>query len=80
MIIEEFLKNGTLVKHTSDAGFLLEQVETGARYGEAVDIVPCPFTYVETDEREDEGEDATEADYIEALQEMGVKTDEESES
>ena len=51
MIREEFLRDGTLVKHYSDAGFLIEKVETGARYGEAVDIVPCPFTYVETDER-----------------------------
>lgn len=77
MIIEEFLRNGTLVKHTSDKGVLLEQVETGARYGEAVDIVPCPFTYVETDEPTEPEEDATEADYLNALNEMGVDTDEE---
>ena len=77
MIIEEFLKDGTLVKHYSDKGVMMEQVETGARYGEAVDIVPCPFTYIETDELIDGDEDATEADYIEALNEMGVNIDEE---
>lgn len=56
MIVTEYLRDGTLVKHYSDSGYMIEQVETGARYGEAVDIVPCPFTYVETDER-DEAED-----------------------
>lgn len=56
MIVTEYLRDGTLVKHYSDSGFLIEQVETGARYGEAVDIVPCRYTYVETDEK-DEAED-----------------------
>lgn len=63
MIVTEYLRDGTLVKHYSDSGYLIEQVETGARYGEAVDIVPCPFTYVETDEREEsEDEDMTETE------------------
>jgi hypothetical protein len=63
MIVTEYLRDGTLVKHYSDSGFLIEQVETGARYGEAVDIVPCPFAYVETDEREEsEEEDMTETE------------------
>lgn len=53
MIVEEYLREGTLVKHYSDQGYLIEQTETGARYGEAVDIVPCPFTYVEADEKAD---------------------------
>ena len=57
MIIEEYLKEGTLVRHTSDAGVLIRQIETGAVYGEAVDIVPCPYTYIETDEREETGEE-----------------------
>lgn len=60
MIIEEFLRDGTLVKHYSDAGFLMLQVETGAKYGEAVDIVPCPYTYVETDELADQPEEVEE--------------------
>ena len=50
MIVEEFLNDGTLVKHYSDSGMLMLQVETGAKYGEAIDTVPCKYTYVETDE------------------------------
>ena len=49
MIIEEYLNEGTLIKHYSDAGVLMQQVETGFLYGEAIDIVPCRYTYVETD-------------------------------
>lgn len=60
MIVTEYLRDGTLVKHYSDSGYLMEQVETGARYGEAVDVVPCPYTYVETDEREETEEEAVE--------------------
>ena len=46
----EFLNDGTLVRHYSDAGFVLLQNETGAKYSDPIDIVPCPFTYSETDE------------------------------
>jgi hypothetical protein len=50
MIVEEFLNNGSLVKHYSDSGMLMLQVETGVKYGEAIDVVPCKYTYTETDE------------------------------
>lgn len=50
MIQTEFLNDGTLVKHYSDAGFVLLQIETGAKYAEPIDLVPCAYTYVETDE------------------------------
>lgn len=49
MIIEEFLNNGTLVRHYSDKGMLMRQEETGFMYGEAIDVVPCRYTYTETD-------------------------------
>ena len=49
MIKEEFLNEGTLVRHYSDEGKMMLQNETGIMYGEAVDIVPCPYTYTETD-------------------------------
>ena len=49
MIQTEFLNDGTLVKHYSDAGFMMLQVETGMMYGEAIDVVPCRYTYEETD-------------------------------
>lgn len=38
------------IRHYSDAGYYLLQVETGIVYEDAVDIVPCPYTYEETDE------------------------------
>ena len=50
MIKTEFLNDGTLIKHFSDAGFMLLQVETGAKYSDPIDIFPCPYTYEETDE------------------------------
>ena len=50
MIITEYLNDGTLIKHYSDAGYMLLQNETGIKYSDPVDIVPCPYTYTETDE------------------------------
>ncbi len=45
----EILENG-LVRHYSTKGKNLLQVETGIVYGEAVDVVPCKYTYKETTE------------------------------
>ena len=50
MIIEEFLNDGKLVKHYSDKGVMLLQNETGVKYADPVDVVPCRYTYTETDE------------------------------
>ena len=50
MIKTEYLNDGTLIKHYSDAGYMLLQVETGTKYSEPVDIVPCIYTYEETTE------------------------------
>ena len=50
MIQTEFLNDGTLIKHYSDLGFMLLQVETGVKYTDPIDIFPCPYTYEETDE------------------------------
>ena len=49
MIKTELLKNGKLIRHYSDSGMKLLQVETGIIYDEAIDIVPCRYTYAETD-------------------------------
>ena len=49
MIQVEYLKNGELVRHYSDEGMMILQVETGIEYEEAVDVVPCRFTYEETE-------------------------------
>lgn len=71
MIKTELLNGGKFIRHYSDAGRLLRQVETGIEYSEAIDLVPCRYTYEET-ETPAEGEEATEADYLAALAELGV--------
>ena len=48
MIIEEIL-NDRLVRHYSDKGVMLKQVETGAEYTDPVDVIPCRYTYEETE-------------------------------
>ena len=54
MILTEFLNDGTLIKHYSDAGFMLLQVVTGDKYSDPIDVYPCGYTYEETDELIDE--------------------------
>lgn len=48
MIVEEILSE-TLVRHYSDKAVKIKQEETGAVYDEAVDVIPCRYTYTETD-------------------------------
>lgn len=61
MILTEFLNDGTLIKHYSDKGVMLLQVETGVKYSDPIDVVPCRYTYEETDELIDtEGEEMSE--------------------
>lgn len=50
MIVEKIL-NEQFVRHYSDKGVKLKQVETGVVYDEAVDLIPCKFTYEETNQR-----------------------------
>ena len=50
MIQIEYLNDGTLIRHYSDAGYMLLQNETGAKYSDPVDVIPCQYTYSETDE------------------------------
>lgn len=59
MIKTEFLNDGTLIKHYSDAGFMLLQVETGIKYSDPVDVYPCRYTYEETNELIDNIEETT---------------------
>jgi len=64
MIIEEPYGDD-LVRHYSDRGMMMLQVETGLRYGDAIDVTPCPYTYEETDEPvEDETGDEPTAEEI----------------
>ena len=50
MIQIEYLNDGKLVRHYSDAGLMLLQNETGVKYSDAVDVIPCRYTYSETEE------------------------------
>ena len=50
MIVSEYLNNKTLIRHYSDKGVLLLQNETGIKYSDPIDLVPCVYTYTETDE------------------------------
>lgn len=49
MILTEFLNDNTLIKHYSDKNVMLLQVETGIMYSDPIDVVPCAYTYKETD-------------------------------
>lgn len=51
------VKGRTLIKHESDSGKMIRQIETGREYSSAVDIIPCRYTYVETDKPIEKNED-----------------------
>ena len=77
MILTEYLNDGKLIKHYSDMGMMLLQNETGVKYSDPIDVVPCAYTYTETDELIDTEEivdenEATVEDYQNALREVGV--------
>lgn len=75
--VELTINGREFIKQYSDLGFKLER--DGARYSEAIDPVEFVRKYTETDEPiEPETDEATEQDYLNALNELGVQTDEES--
>lgn len=47
MLKTEILDNN-LIKHYSDENFKIKQIETGIIYDEAIDVMPCRYTYEET--------------------------------
>jgi hypothetical protein len=50
IISKEFeVKGRVLIKHESDSGKMIRQVETGREYSSAVDVLPCKYTYEETE-------------------------------
>ena len=52
MIITENITRddgATLIKHYSDAGFMMRQNETGVLYSEAIDVENSGYTYSETE-------------------------------
>lgn len=72
MIKTEYLNDGTLIKHYSDAGFMLLQVETGAKYSDPIDVVPCRYTYEEIDEPTDpeESEEISGEEFLAMIDEI----------
>ena len=63
MVCSEIIDN-MVVRHYSDKDMMLRQVETGTLWVDAVDVLPCRFTYEETDmpiEEEASLEDKAEA-------------------
>lgn len=70
MIKTEYLNDGTLIKHYSDAGFLLLQNETGAKYSDPIDAVPCIYTYTETDELAKPDEEITGDEFLDMIREV----------
>ena len=74
MIVTEYYAtraDGVVLNRTySDSGVMVER--DGVRYSEAIDPAELGRQYTETDEPIETAEDATEADYIAALQQMGV--------
>ena len=49
MIMREFVDNYTRVRHYSDENYMIRQAKTGNLYEDAVDVIPCKYTYEETD-------------------------------
>ena len=70
MIKTEYLNDNTLIKHYSDAGYLLLQNETGVKYAEPIDMVPCQYTYTETNELIDGDEEISEEEFFNMIEEV----------
>jgi len=51
MILTEIIDHGTVqvIRHYSDNNLRLRQVETNELFDDAIDVMPCAFTYEETD-------------------------------
>lgn len=49
MIIVELVDDDTRERRYSDQKMKLRQIETQVLYDDAVDVIPCKYTYEETD-------------------------------
>lgn len=49
MIVVENIQSENRERRYSDLNVKIRQIETGYLYNDAVDIIPCPYTYEETD-------------------------------
>lgn len=71
MIVTEQI--GNRERRHSDQNVMLRQIETGRLYEDATDIVPCPYTYEETDAPLAEEAEVQASDLEGALEELGVR-------
>lgn len=75
MLKEQLIEDGRRIRHWSDAGMMIHQIETGHNYEDAVDVMPCRYTYEETDTPiPSYDEPATAEDYEAQLARLGVET------
>lgn len=49
MIIVELIEENTRERRYSDKDVMIKQIETSNLYEDAVDVIPCKYTYEETD-------------------------------
>lgn len=49
MILIKYLQDGEVICHYSDQDVMIRQIETDTLWVDAVDVMPCEFTYEETD-------------------------------
>lgn len=66
-ILEEILENG-LIRHYSDAGKMILQIETGALYSEAIDVTPCKYTYEESEDLCEESYEISGEEFIDMIE------------
>ena len=52
------------VRHYSDRNKVLRQLETGELFPDAIDVIPCQFTYEETDEDIPDISDEDDPEYL----------------
>lgn len=48
MIQIEYVEDGKRIRHYSDQLLKIKQIETNKLYNDAVDVIPCIYTYEET--------------------------------
>lgn len=64
MIVKEYpyvdisgKEHPNLIRHYSDKNKMIKQVETGVEYTDAIDIYPCKYSYIESENDITEGEE-----------------------
>ena len=67
IIVERIEGSTDLIKTYSDKGMMLLQEQTGAMYGEAIDVDYAGYTYIETDIPIDADEESSDREILDIL-------------